>query len=161
MMKKPVSFWRLIFCIALPLGVGGLAALLTRNAVRDFGQTVNQGPLAPPAWLFPVVWTVLYLLMGLASYLVSVSPSPLEERRRALVPYAVQLVLNFYWPIFFFNMRMYLFSFLWLIFLWLLILLSTVRFSRISKPAGLLLLPYLLWVAFAGYLNLTVYLLNR
>lgn len=160
-MKKSISFLRLLFCMALPLAVGGFAALLTRDAVASFGQTAVQGPLAPPDWLFPVVWTVLYLLMGAASYLVLVAPYPTEMRQRALLPYAVQLVLNFYWPIFFFNMRLYLFAFVWLVFLWFFILLCILRFRKLSGAAALLLIPYLLWVTFAGYLNFSVYLLNR
>lgn len=104
-----------------------------------------------------MVWTVLYVLMGIASYLVLTSGKP---NGLALFVYGVQLLLNFFWPLFFFNMQAYLFSFVWLVLLWLLILAATVLFFRISKPAGYLMIPYLLWVAFAGYLNLSIYLLN-
>ena len=119
-----------------------------------------QPPLSPPGWLFPVVWTVLYVLMGIASYLVSVSDAPHEEKARALWTYGIQLAFNFLWPIAFFNLKWYLFAFLWLVILWILILITALRFGRIRKPAGYLLVPYLLWVAFAGYLNLGIYLLN-
>ena len=150
---------RLIICLAIPLVVGGAAGLLTMNSMEAF-EALNQPPLSPPGWLFPVVWTVLYVLMGIASYLVSVSDAPQEEKTRALWTYGIQLAFNFLWPIAFFNSKWYLFAFLWLVILWILILITALRFGRIRKPAGYLLVPYLLWVAFAGYLNLGIYLLN-
>lgn len=150
---------RLIICLAIPLVVGGAAGLLTMNSMEAF-EALNQPPLSPPRWLFPVVWTVLYVLMGIASYLVSVSDAPHEEKARALWTYGIQLAFNFLWPIAFFNLKWYLFAFLWLVILWILILITALRFGRIRKPAGYLLVPYLLWVAFAGYLNLGIYLLN-
>ncbi|MEE1441373.1 MAG: TspO/MBR family protein [Christensenellales bacterium] len=150
---------RLIICLAIPLVVGGAAGLLTMNSMEAF-EALNQPPLSPPGWLFPVVWTVLYVLMGIASYLVSVSDAPHEEKARALWTYGIQLAFNFLWPIAFFNLKWYLFAFLWLVILWILILITALRFGRIRKPAGYLLVPYLLWVAFAGYLNLGIYLLN-
>ena len=150
---------RLIICLAIPLVVGGAAGLLTMNSMEAF-EALNQPPLSPPRWLFPVVWTVLYVLMGIASYLVSVSDAPHEEKARALWTYGIQLAFNFLWPIAFFNLKWYLFAFLWLMILWILILITALRFGRIRKPAGYLLVPYLLWVAFAGYLNLGIYLLN-
>ena len=150
---------RLIICLAFPLVVGGAAGLLTMNSMEAF-EALNQPPLSPPGWLFPVVWTVLYVLMGIASYLVSVSDAPHEEKARALWTYGIQLAFNFLWPIAFFNLKWYLFAFLWLVILWILILITALRFGRIRKPAGYLLVPYLLWVAFAGYLNLGIYLLN-
>lgn len=150
---------RLIICLAIPLVVGGAAGLLTMNSMEAF-EALNQPPLSPPGWLFPVVWTVLYVLMGIASYLVSVSDAPHEEKARALWTYGIQLAFNFLWPIAFFNLKWYLFAFLWLVILWILILITALRFGGIRKPAGYLLVPYLLWVAFAGYLNLGIYLLN-
>lgn len=150
---------RLVICLAIPLVVGGAAGLLTMNSMEAF-EALNQPPLSPPGWLFPVVWTVLYVLMGIASYLVSVSDAPHEEKARALWTYGIQLAFNFLWPIAFFNLKWYLFAFLWLVILWILILITALRFGRIRKPAGYLLVPYLLWVAFAGYLNLGIYLLN-
>lgn len=150
---------RLIICLAIPLVVGGAAGLLTMNSMEAF-EALNQPPLSPPGWLFPVVWTVLYVLMGIASYLVSVSDAPHEEKARALWTYGIQLAFNFLWPIAFFNLKWYLFAFLWLVILWILILITALRFGRIRKPAGYLLVPYLLWVAFAGYMTLGIYLLN-
>lgn len=156
MSKKTKQF---LICIAIPLLVGGLSALITRGGM-DIFETINKPSLSPPGWLFPVVWTVLFILMGIASYLVLVSGKPQMEINRALLIYGIQLIFNFFWSIFFFNFSLYLFSFIWLVLLWLLILATTVLFYRISKPAGYLMIPYLLWVTFAGYLNFQIYLLN-
>lgn len=150
---------QLLLCIALPLGVGVLAGWLTRGSMEEF-EVMNQPPLSPPGWLFPVVWTLLYLLMGIASYLVLASAQPQKNIDRALWLYGIQLGVNFLWPILFFNLSWYLFSFLWLILLWFLILAATLQFCQLSRTAGYLMLPYLAWVTFAGYLNLGVYLLN-
>lgn len=150
---------QLLICIAIPLAVGGLSAWLTRGSMDTFAA-LNKPPLSPPGWLFPVVWTILFVLMGLASYLVLKSGKPQQKVNRALRLYGIQLGVNFFWSVFFFNLSLYLFSFIWLILLWILILVTTIRFRRLSQPAGMLMLPYLLWVAFAGYLNLGIYLLN-
>lgn len=151
-----VQWKKLFICLLIPLAVGGVSAFLTKYSMQIF-ESVNKPPLSPPGWLFPVVWTILYLLMGLASYLV-VTSNGLDAP--GLLAYGVQLIFNFFWPIFFFNRQMYLFSFFWLVIMWLLILTTAILFYRSSKLAGYLLVPYLLWVAFAGYLNFGVYLLN-
>ncbi|MBQ9887322.1 MAG: tryptophan-rich sensory protein [Lachnospiraceae bacterium] len=151
-----VQLKKLTTCIAIPLAVGALSALLTRGSMKAFA-TINQPPLSPPGWLFPVVWTILYVLMGIASYLVLSSPQP---NSNALTVYAIQLFFNFAWSIIFFNMKQYLFAFIWLVILWLLILKTIILFYQSSKAAGYLMIPYLLWVTFAGYLNLAIYFLN-
>jgi len=149
----------LIICLVIPLAAGGIAALLTGGGMDVF-ETLNKPPLSPPGWLFPVAWTILYILMGIASYLVLEAGESQTITKRAIWLYGIQLVFNFLWPIFFFNLSAYLFSFIWLVVLWLLILATTVLFYRIRDIAGHLMLPYLAWVAFAGYLNLGIYLLN-
>ena len=150
--------WKnLITTVAIPLAAGGLSAWITKDGMKAF-ETVNQPPLTPPMWLFPVVWSILFVLMGIASYLVVMQKG---EDTKALTLYAVQLIFNFFWSIWFFNLGWYLFAFLWLVALWILIIATTVAFYRISKPAAWLMLPYLVWVAFAGYLNLGVWWLNR
>lgn len=146
-------------CIALPLLVGVLSSLLTGENMMLFDR-VEKPPLSPPGWLFPVVWTLLYTLMGIASYLVLVTPVSEEEKKKAISLYIYQLVVNFLWPTFFFNFQWFFFSFLWLVLLWVLIFITLIHFYRISKPAGYLLIPYLIWVTFAGYLNLGIWLLN-
>ena len=153
-----IQWKKLLLCIAVPLLVGGLSALLTRNSMQSF-SALNQPPLSPPGWLFPVVWSILFILMGIASYLVLQAPKT-EYTRTALIVYGIQLFFNFFWSIFFFNLKAYLFAFVWLIALWLLIFMTLTLFRRITKPAGYLLIPYLLWVTFAGYLNFMIYLLN-
>ncbi len=148
-----------IICIAIPLGGGILAALLTRDSMEMFAA-LNKPVLSPPGWLFPVVWTILYVLMGIASYLIYTSEAPERKIADALVVYGIQLIVNFFWPIFFFNMGWYLFSFWWLVLLGALILVCIAMFERISRPAAYLMVPYLLWVTFAGYLNYSIYILN-
>ena len=151
--------WRkLIISILIPLFVGGLSALITKDSMAQF-DTINKPPLSPPGWLFPVVWTILFILMGIASYLVWNAGKPYRAKT-ALTVYGIQLAFNFFWSIIFFNLNAYLFAFLWLIVLWLLIILTAFLFYRISKPAGFLLIPYILWVTFAGYLNFAIFLLN-
>jgi len=149
----------LLACLAVPLAVGGLSAFFTRDGMEKF-KDLDKPPLTPPGWLFPVVWTILFLLMGIASYLVWKNGRPRQAVRWALTLYGVQLGFNFLWSMLFFNMGLYLAAFFELIALWLLILLTALQFYRLSRAAGYLLAPYLLWVAFAGYLNLGVYFLN-
>ena len=153
-----IHWKKLIICLAVPLAVGGLATLFSGGMSGD--QIANQPPLSPPGWVFPVVWTVLYLLMGYASYRVLVSGAEKTQIQKSLRLYGAQLALNFLWPIIFFGFDAYLPAFIVLIGLWVLIFLTIRAFSKIDETAGNLLLPYLLWVTFAGYLNLGVYLLN-
>lgn len=149
---------KLLIALAVPLAVGGLAALLS-GGMEDYESYV-QPPLSPPGWVFPVVWTVLYLLMGYASYLVWTSDAEQSEKRKALLLYGLQLLANFIWPLLFFGADMLLAALIWLVVLWVLIFLTIRAFSKISERAGNLLLPYILWVSFAAYLNFGVFLLN-
>ncbi len=150
---------KLLISLGIPLAVGGLSALLS-GGMADY-QTLNQPPLAPPGWVFPVVWTVLYLLMGYSFYRVWTAEGDKEKTRRAMLLYAGQLLLNFLWPLVFFGLQWRLAAFFLLIALWGMIYLTMRAFSQLDERAGDLLLPYILWVTFAGYLNLGVYLLNR
>ena len=150
----------LLISIAIPLIVGAVAGFITRGSMQAF-QQLNKPPLSPPGWIFPIVWTILYVLMGIASYLVLTSDAKQSDIENALSFYAIQLAVNFFWSLFFFNFEWYLFAFLWLLLLWVLIIITIVLFSRVSKPAAYLMIPYLLWVTFAGYLNLSIYLLNK
>lgn len=149
----------LAICVAIPLLVGAISALFTRDSMMLF-QSVNKPPLSPPGWLFPVVWTILYTFMGIASYLVLTSEGTMEEKSQAISVYFYQLLVNFLWSTWFFNLQWYVFAFFWLVLLWVLILVTLLRFYRLSRPAGYLMVPYLLWVTFAGYLNLGIALLN-
>jgi tryptophan-rich sensory protein len=148
-----------IISLAIPLVVGALAGVLSGGGMQSFEQ-MNQPPLSPPGWLFPIVWSALYLLMGYASYRVYVSDGDKTQKRNALILYGIQLFLNFLWPLVFFGLGWYLTAFWLLLLLWIAIFLTIRAFSAIDEQAGDLLLPYILWVSFAGYLNLGVYLLN-
>ena len=155
---KKTDWKKRLICWAIPLAVGGLAALLS-GGMGSY-KVMNQPPLSPPGWVFPIVWTILYLLMGEASYRVLTSGEDMALIRSALKAYIVQLALNFIWPLVFFGGQMYLLAFIILIALWIAIFITLRRFSPLDETAGNLLLPYLLWVTFAGYLNFGVYLLN-
>jgi len=151
---------KLLICIAIPLLVGIVSGLISRSGMETFNQ-ITKPPLSPPAILFPIVWSILYTLMGIASYLIVVSDADKTLKDNALTSYGLQLIVNFFWSIFFFNFGWYLFSFLWLVLLWVLILNCIFLFYGINKTAAYLMIPYLLWVTFAGYLNLAIYFLNK
>ena len=158
---KLKKVFKIIIAILIPLIVGGISALLTREGTAMF-KTINKPPLSPPAWLFPVAWTVLYILMGYASYLIykDNNISNIKSRNTSIKLYIAQLIFNFFWSIIFFNMKQYFFAFIWLIILWILILLLIINSNKINKVCTYLLIPYLLWVTFAGYLNLGIAILN-
>lgn len=149
-----------IISIAIALAVGGFSAFLTRNNI-DLYNYINKPALSPPASLFPIVWTVLYVLMGISSARIWLQRDNYPyEVMDSLLTYAMQLILNFFWSIIFFNMRTFLFSFIWLVILWSSILKMIFKFSVLDKTAAYLNIPYVLWVTFAGYLNFMIYLLN-
>jgi tryptophan-rich sensory protein len=150
--------WKALFAsIAISLFIGGLAGFLTRNSMNLY-QTLEKPPLSPPGWVFPVVWTILYILMGISAYIIYESEDPMREK--ALQTYSVQLVINFSWSIVFFLMNNYWLAFAILVILWFLILKMIVQFYQINKIAAVLQIPYLLWVTFAGYLNFMIALTN-
>lgn len=153
------NFLLFLKSIALPLLVGILASLLTRQSMEAFAA-LNQPPLSPPAIVFPIVWTFLYILMGIGFYLVVTSEGNEEDIQKAVIVYGLQLSVNFLWPTFFFNLQWYLFSFFWLLLLWILVLIMLVRFARVSQIAAYINIPYLIWLTFAAYLNLGIFLLN-
>lgn len=148
---------RLAVNIAVPLLVGAATALINKNGFDSY-ERLNQPPLSPPSWLFPIVWSILYILMGISSYLVSQKGT--QFPKRALTIYIIQLVMNFIWPILFFTFHAYLLSFIWLAVLLAMVIVMAVIFCRINKTAGLLQIPYIIWSIFALYLNIGVYLLN-
>ena len=152
---KTYAFW-----ILLTEGVGALSGWLTRAGTKAYAQTVVQPPLSPPPSVFPWVWAVLFALMGIGAARVYAAPAS-NNRSRALGLFFVQLFFNFLWSIIFFNLQAYGLAFFWLLALWVLIIAMIVTFFRVDKPAAWLQVPYLLWVTFAAYLNLGVWLLNR
>ncbi len=151
---------RLAVAIALPLAIGGLSALLTANS-RSYYAALAKPPLSPPGAVFPIIWTILYILMGIASYIIFQQGFEKENVRDALYYYAASLVVNFIWPLVFFRYQMPFLAFWVLLLYWLLVGITAAKFYRINHTAGLLMLPLWLWVTFAGYLNLSIWLLNR
>ncbi len=152
--------WKLlVLCVAVPLAVGAVSAYLSGGGMEVF-ESVTKPPLSPPGWLFPVVWTVLYTLMGVSSYLILTSVAEKESIRSAISTYAYQLTVNFLWPTFFFSFRWFFFAFLWLLLLICLVVAMIREFYKISKPAAYLNIPYLVWLLFAGYLNFAIWWLN-
>ncbi len=144
-----------LISVGIALGVGALSAFVTMGNMNVYENTVKPA-LAPPALLFPVVWTILFILMGISSAIVYKKGGD----GGALYVYELQLAVNFFWSIIFFNLQAYFFAFIWLILLWVLIIIMIVRFYRVSPLAAYLQMPYLLWVTFAGYLNFMIYYLN-
>lgn len=140
------------------LGIGAMSALFTLNSTKIY-EHLNKPALAPPANIFPIIWTILFILMGISSYLIYISNNP--TKNHALKIYILQLIINFIWPLLFFNCQLYLISFIWIILLWLIILAMIISFYKINYLASILQIPYFLWVTFASYLNIMVYLLNR
>ncbi len=155
-----INFRLLLICVAIPLIVGGVSAALNSNSMEMFAQ-VHKPAFAPPAWLFPVAWTILYTLMGISSYLILTSGASKSETEAAIRIYAYQLAVNFLWSTFFFNFGWYLFSFLWLLLLWVLVLIMVIRFWHINKAAAYINIPYILWLTFAAVLNFAIWILNR
>lgn len=155
-----INFKKLVVCIAIPLAVGGISALLTRGAMAEF-SSLEKPPFSPPAWVFPVVWTLLYTLMGISSYLISEAKAPAGEKESVLAIYFYQLIVNFLWPIFFFNFGWYLFSFFWLVLLWVLVWRMIGQFRAINKAAAWLSIPYIVWLTAAAYLNFGIWWLNK
>jgi len=141
--------------ILIPLIVGGVVGFIISKFI-DY-NSLQKPPLAPPSILFPIVWTILYVLMGV-SYGILVEKEEINSGINAI--YYTQLAFNALWPIAFFVLKWRLFAFFWIVALAILVLLMVIQFYNKNKTAGLLQLPYLLWTVFATYLNLGVYLLN-
>ena len=144
---------------ALALLAGGLSSVITHGQMDAF-SALRQPPLSPPGWVFPVAWTILYLLMGVGMTIVW-RKSDGERRRRAVTLWGVQLAANFLWPLLFFLWQLRLLSLVWLVVLLILVANMTSEFEKTSVTAARLQIPYLLWLLFAAYLNLGVWILNR
>ena len=151
---KTYALW-----IGLSVGVGALSGWLTREGSRIFSEAVSQPPLSPPAWVFPVVWTILYTLMGISAARISLAPQS-RERSTGLNLFVAQLIVNFFWSLIFFNAQAYGLAFFWLLLLWGLVLAMILTFHQVDPLAAKLQIPYLLWLTFAAYLSFGVWLLN-
>ena len=151
--------------IVIPLAVGFISSFITKDAMMSF-NAMKKPPLAPPGILFPIAWTILYILMGISSYIIYVydaknDTTSLNIKNKCLSLYAIQLVFNFFWSIIFFKFKLYIFAFAWLIILWILVFKLMRESKKISKVASYLLIPYLAWMTFAGYLNIGIAVLNK
>lgn len=153
--KKALSF---VLSILLALLVGFLGSLATQRGLPAYME-LTKPPFTPPPAVFPIVWTILYVLMGIGAAIIWNSKSPL--RQSALLLYLAQLIVNGLWSFLFFGLQLYCASFVWLVTLWLLVLNMIRLFRRIDPLAGNLQIPYLLWLTLAGYLNLGICVLNR
>lgn len=149
---------KIIISILISLGVGGLAALITSGDMDIYSYLVKPA-LAPPKIVFPIVWTILYILMGISSYLVYKSDNPNKDN--ALLIYGIQLFLNFCWSIIFFSLNYRLLAFIWIIGLLITIIVMIIKFYKINKTSAYLQIPYLLWTIFATYLTYMIYILNK
>ena len=145
--------------ILLTEAVGALSGWLTRDGNKIFRESIKQPPLSPPAFLFPIVWGILYALMGISATRVWQQPAS-PARNRSLNLYIAQLILNFFWSLIFFNAQAYGLAMLWLVLLWILVAAMILTFRKTDSPAAWLQIPYLLWLTFAAYLNFGVWQLN-
>lgn len=151
-----IDYKTLLVSIIIPVFLGSFVGFLT--APFNNYTSLQQPWFAPPAILFPIVWTVLYILMGISCYLIIESDS--TEKNEALLIYGVQLIVNLFWSIWFFVFQFYLFSFFWILLLIVLVVIMIKKFYDISKVSAYLQVPYFLWLIFASILNLFVYFLN-
>ncbi len=152
------KWWTYGIFILVTEAIGGLSGFLSREGMQEI-SALPQSALTPPGVVFPIVWGVLYALMAIGAARVWMTPEG-EERSRGLWLYVFQLIFNFFWSLFYFNMQAFGFSLLWLVALWILILLMTLSFRKTDPIAAWLQIPYLVWVAFAGYLNYVMWQLN-
>ncbi len=156
-MKKEINK-KFVISLLIPLLGGLLSGLLARGGIGNF-DLLKKASLTPPGWVFAVVWPILYLLMGYSSYLI------MEENDYhsdcCLKIYYLNLFINFLWSPLFFGLGLRLFSFIWIILLDIVVIYMAICFYKVNKKATYLLIPYLVWLSFATYLNLMFYLLNR
>lgn len=157
-MNNKIEWKTLISSVAISLGAGILGSILAPQMRENYGAMARP-PLAPPGWIFPVVWTVLYVLMGIAAYRIWINPTG-KARKTALFFYGAQLIVNILWPLLYFRWEAYWLAFFWLLLLWYLVFMTWKRFTELDKRAGILLIPYLLWLTFAAYLNLATALIR-
>ena len=141
----------LLVSLLISLGTGVIAGFLTFGSMAQY-QEMNHPPFSPPGWVFPVVWLFLYTLMGIASYRIYLK----NPKAEALKLYLIQLAVNFFWPVFFFNLGWQLFAAVWLLVLWYLVFVMIKEFARIDEGAARLMIPYLVWLTFAAYLNIVI-----
>jgi benzodiazapine receptor len=156
---KKINWFQLLLIVMSTELVGILGSIFSGNIGQIYASFIKP-PLSPPGWLFGIVWPVLYLLMGVAAYCVYRTP-PSYARKRALMLYWVQLFVNFLWPIVFFRFELFWVAAAIILLLDALVALTALRFYQIKPVAGYLMIPYLLWILFATYLNIGIAILNQ
>ena len=159
MLAKLKQWKPYIISAGIALGVGALSGLLSMDAMEDYAQQITKPPLSPPGWLFPVVWTILYTIMGISAARVWLAKDS-AARSKGLNLYVTQLIVNFFWSLIFFNAQAFGFAVIWLLLLWALVLLMILQFYKADRLAALLQIPYLIWLTFAAYLSIGVWYLN-
>ena len=153
-----INIKTLIICIMLPLIIGGIVGFITKNSMDMYTNAIKPA-LSPPGIVFPIVWTILYILMGISSYLIYINNSKYKDE--ALRIYIIQLIVNFIWPIVFFTFDLKFIALIIIVILVYLVYKMIKEFYKINKTAAYLQIPYILWLLFATYLNFSIYLLNR
>lgn len=151
--------FKLIISLIIPQLAGGLGSFFTIGSIKDWYIVLVKPALNPPAWIFGPVWTMLFILMGYALYLVWKNEGR-KSKRLAYSAFGIQMVLNVLWLIIFFGLHSPGGALAEIVFLWLAILVTIIAFAKISKSAALFLVPYIIWVSFAIYLNYSIYALN-
>ena len=160
MKNKEFDALKLFFSVALVLMIGFAGSFFTSSSVDSWYQTINKPSFNPPNWIFGPVWTILYILIGISFYLVWNSNKTEKLKTKTYLIFSIQLFLNFLWSVLFFGKNLIGIAFIEIVLLWLAILFNIIYAYKISKPAGLLLIPYILWVSFATLLNFTIMMLN-
>ena len=158
---KPRDILKLVVSIVTCLGAGAIGSIFTRSAIPTWYATLEKPSFTPPNWLFAPAWTLLYILMGIAAFLVWRKGLENRQVRTALIVFLVQLILNALWSVVFFGLESPLYGLIVISILWIAILVTIIKFFRISRVASVLMWPYLLWVTFAAVLNSSIWLLNR
>jgi benzodiazapine receptor len=155
------DIWKLVVSIVACLAAGAIGSIFTRSAIPTWYATLEKPVFSPPNWLFAPVWTLLYILMGIAAFLVWRKGSDDRQVKTALIVFLIQLIINASWSVVFFGLESPLFGLVVISVLWVAILVTVIQFYKISRAASVLLWPYLLWVTFAAVLNSSIWLLNR
>lgn len=151
---------KLFIAVAIPLLVGAVSGFFTTAEIPGWYQTINKPSWNPPSWIFAPVWTTLYILMGVALYLIWKAEADPLTKKAAIALFAIQLVFNFFWSFIFFNRHLIGWALADIVLMWLFILLTIFTFAGINKSAAWLLVPYISWVSFASILNYTIWKLN-
>ncbi len=157
-MAKKINWLQIVVLVLITELAGFISSFLSGN-VREIYAVLMKPPLSPPAWLFGVVWPMLYMLMAIAVYIIYQTPNT-SKKKSLILLYWIQLFINFTWSIIFFRFQWFVFSIAIIVLLDLLVLFITVKYAKINKTAGSLLIPYLLWILFATYLNIGIAILN-